>query len=96
MVVVLRRLSGRLAGGQILHLQTVLQRPLPLFGRSMGPRLGRDVALILALDAVVAHGGRDVQPLGDLINRQPRQVACFGGVVRPDAGQAVSLEFNLN
>ena len=92
----LRRPSGRLAGGQIPRLQTVLQRLLPLLGRSMGPRLGRDVALRLALDAVVAHGSRGVQALGDLLIRQLRQVAGFGGVVRPDAGQAVSLEFSLN
>ena len=62
----------------------------------MGPRLGRDVALRLALDAVVAHGSRGVQALGDLRIRQLRQVAGFRGVVRPDARQAVSLELSLN
>ena len=92
----LRRPSGRLAGGQIPRLQTVLQRLLTLRGRSVGPRLGRDVALRLALDAVVAYSSCGVQALGDLRIRQLRQVAGFGGVVRPDAGQAVSLEFSLN
>ena len=62
----------------------------------MRPRLGRDVALRLALDAIVAHGRRGIQALGDLRIRDLRQEAGFGGVVGPDAGQAVGLEFNLN
>ena len=62
----------------------------------MGPRLRRDVALCLALDPVVSHRSRGIQALGDLRIRQLGQVAGLGGMVRPHAGQTVSLEFNLN
>src|SRR5215213_7325729 len=86
----------RIAGGYIPALQTVLERQLPLLRRSMGPRLGGDVALCLALDAVVAHGRGGVHSLGDILIRHLRQVTGLGGVEGPDAGQAVRLEFRLN
>jgi hypothetical protein len=35
----------------------------------MGPRLGRDVALRLALDAVVTYGSRGIQALCDFLIR---------------------------
>ena len=86
----------RITGGYIPSLQPGFQRCHPLSGRSMGPRLRRDVTLRLALDTVVTYRSRSVQALSDLLIRQLRQVAGFGGVVCPDAGQTVSLEFNLN
>jgi hypothetical protein len=65
--VYLWRPSGGIAGGDIPALQTVRERRLPLLGRSMGPRLGGDVALGLALDAVVAHGSGGVQCLSSFL-----------------------------
>src|SRR5258706_10247202 len=62
----------------------------------MGPRLRRNVALCLVLDAVVAHSSRGIQALGDLLVRYLCQVAGFSGMVCPDTSQAVGLEFNLN
>ena len=86
----------RVAGGHIPSLQPGFQRRHPLSRRSVGPRLRRDVTLRLALDTVVTYRSRSVQALSDLLIRQLRQVAGFGGVVCLDTGQTVSLEFNLN
>ena len=59
--------SRCITSAYITRLQTVLQCQPPLFGRSMGPRLGRDVTLCLALDSVVSHGSRSIQALGDFL-----------------------------
>lgn len=94
-IVCLRR-PRRVAGSHISALQTVLEGCLPLRGRSMGPRLGGHIALGLTLDAVVAHGRRGVQALGDILVGHLRQVTGLGGVEGPDAGQAVRLELRLH
>src|SRR5215213_10614604 len=86
----------RIAGGYIPALQTIFERQLPLLRRSVGPRLRGNVALCLALDAVIAHGSCGVHSLGDILIRHLRQITSLGGVEGPDAGQAVRLEFRLN
>src|ERR1043165_5294017 len=95
-IVCLWRPARRIAGGHIPALQTVLERRLPLLGRSMGPRLRGDVALCLTLDAVVAHGCGGVQCLGNILISYLCQVSSLGGMVCPDTGQAVRLELRLN
>ena len=58
----------------------------------MGPALGVDLALDLALDAVVADRRGGVQGVGDLGIGQGQEELRRRGVVRPDAGVAVGLE----
>ena len=58
----------------------------------MRPRLGRDAALELPLDAVVADRGRCVETIGDVRSGQFGEVAGVDGVARPDAGVAICLE----
>jgi len=54
------------------------------------------VALGLLLDAVIADCCRSIETLGDLSLGDRFEVAGLCSVVRPDAGQAVSLQLNLN
>jgi hypothetical protein len=84
--------SGGAAAIHISGAQTIHQRLLALFGRSVGPRLWGDITLGLPLDPVVAYGSRRVQALGNIFIGDLRQVAGFSGVESPDARKAVGLE----
>ena len=59
----------------------------------MRPRLAVDVALELALDAVVADRGGGVKRVGHVLLRDSGDdaVGSLRGMVRPDAGVAVGL-----
>ena len=58
---------------------------------AVGPGFGVDVPLELLLDAIVAHGGGRVQPIGDVGLAELGDKSGPSGVVGPDAGEAVGL-----
>ena len=69
---------------------------LALGRRAVRPRVAVDPALRRLLDPVVADRRGRVQPVGDVGLGQVGQIAGLGGVVRPDAGEAVGLELGAH
>ena len=62
----------------------------------MRPGLGSDAALELLLDAVVTDGRGSVEAIGDIGLGQLEHKTSLDGVVRPDAGEAVGLQFRAD
>src|SRR3954453_2068080 len=79
--------SGAIAGREPL---------LPLRGRSVRPRLRVDLALELLLEAVVADRRCGVESVGDVGLRQLGDVSRAHRTVRPDAGEAVGLQLEVD
>src|SRR4051794_22642747 len=69
---------------------------LPLRGRSVRPRLRVDLALELLLEAIVADRRCGVESVSDVGLRQLGDVAGAHRTVRPDAGEAVGLQFEVD
>lgn len=82
------------AGVDVARTQAVFEGRLALGGRTVGPRFGGDVTLRLLLDAVVADGRGSIEGLRDLVAGRGRQVAGLGSMIRPDTGQAISLQLS--
>src|SRR5215218_4092128 len=78
-----RRIAGLVAGREPL---------LALFGRPVGPGVGVDLARRGFLDPVVADGCGRVERVRDLGVGERLEIAGRGGVVPPDAREAVGLE----
>src|SRR5260221_4871957 len=69
---------------------------LALGRRAVGPRFGRDPALELFLDPVVADSRGSIESIGNLGIRNRFQVAGGDGVRRPDTRVAVRLELHAH
>jgi N-glycosylase/DNA lyase len=89
-------LPACIAGGWLAALIADREPVLPLGRGAVRPRVGVNPALRLLLDAVVADRGGRVQTVGDVRPAQGGQIAGLGGVVRPDAGEAIGLELGAH
>jgi len=88
------------AGVEVAAAVTGGEPRLALRAGAVGPGLGVDLALGLLLDPVVAHGRRRGQRGLDVLlgqrlkERVALRVLGLGGVLRPDAGQAVGHQLH--
>src|SRR5947209_16933015 len=69
---------------------------LPLRRRSVRPRLRVDLALELLLQPVIADSSSSVESIADVGLRQLADVARADCTIRPDAGEAVGLQLQLD
>ncbi len=95
----LDRPDERVAGVRVTGLEAGAEPPFPLLGRAVRPPLRIDLTLGRFLDPVVADRGRGVQRLVDVVLGQLGdqrsagvRIRVGGGVMRPDAGEAVGLQ----
>ena len=88
-----RGTTERVALADVAGLQAPAQPLLPLLGRAVCEALRHHVPLRLFLKPVVADGGRRAQPFFDVPFIEP---VAAGGVIAPDAGVAVGLQFLAN
>src|SRR5262249_30481677 len=84
----------RVALTGVAAVDSALEPAHALRRASVGERLGDDTPLRLALQAVVADGGRGVETLLDVAGLE--DLAGALGVVRPHAGQAIGLELHAH
>ena len=88
----LDRASERVALVHVAALEAGREPALALRGGAVRPLVGVDLALRLALDAVVADRRRGAQGVVDLRLGDRLEQARLGRVRRPHAGEAVGLQ----
>src|SRR5512147_2439376 len=92
--------NGRSAGAEgvttvdVAALYAALEPLDALAGSAVGEGFGNHVAAALLLQAVIADGAGRVERLLDVAFFQ--HLAAAIGVVAPDPGEAVRLQFQLN
>src|SRR4051794_9326965 len=82
----------RVAPGRVPGAIAAVEPLLALGRGAVGPALLVDAACRALLDAVVAHRGRGIEAVGDVLRREVLDEARLDGVRGPDAGIAVGLE----